>query len=262
MAFLDETGLSHFWAKVKAYVAEHAGTATKLETARAIDGVLFDGSAARHHYGTCSTSGSTAAKTCSITGFSLTTGARVTVRFSYANTAANMTLNVSGTGAKAVYYRSARVPAGYIKQYDVIELVYSGSYWYIVGELSQKQIDGLEADVGVIGTVYSANGTVNVTSNVDSYADAAGITLPAGTYMVTAHARFPTNQTATRRNVRIYNSTDSAALQHVSVLSQYYTALEVSAIAEFAKETILQCQASAGTAISSVTGDITAVRIK
>lgn len=117
-------------------ITGNAGTATKLETARAIDGVLFDGSTARHHYGTCSTAAATAAKTCSISGFSLVTGARVTVRFSYANTAANPTLNVSGTGAKAIRYRNSPIPAGYIRQYTVLELVYSGSYWYVVGELT------------------------------------------------------------------------------------------------------------------------------
>ena len=82
MSFLDEIGVARLWENIKAYVAANAGTATKLQTARAIDGVLFDGSAARHHYGTCSTAAATAAKTCSISGFSLVTGARVTVRFS------------------------------------------------------------------------------------------------------------------------------------------------------------------------------------
>ena len=146
MSFLDEIGVARLWDNIKAYVAANAGsaatditgnaaTATKLQTARAIDGVLFDGSVARHHYGTCSTAAATAAKTCSITGFSLVTGARVTVRFSYANTAANPTLNVSGTGAKAIRYRNSPIPAGCIKQYTVLELVYSGSYWYVVGEL-------------------------------------------------------------------------------------------------------------------------------
>ena len=136
MSFLDEIGVARLWENIKAYVAANAGTATKLQTARAIDGVLFDGSAARHHYGTCSTAAATAAKTCSISGFSLVTGARVTVRFSYANTAANPTLNVSSTGAKAIRYRNSPIPAGYIRQYTVLELVYSGRYWYVVGELT------------------------------------------------------------------------------------------------------------------------------
>lgn len=127
-------------------ITGNAGTATKLKTERAIEGVTFDGSAARHHYTTCSTSGSTAAKTCSLTGFSLVTGARVIVRFSYANTAEKPTLNVSGTGAKDIRYRGSAIPVGYIQQYTVLELEYSGTYWYVVGDLTQKQIDDLKAE--------------------------------------------------------------------------------------------------------------------
>lgn len=121
----------------------NAGTATKLQTTRYIDGVGFNGSANISHYATCSTSGSAAAKTCSITGFSLVTGARVIVRFSYANTAANPTLDVSSTGAKAIYYKGSAIPSNYIKQYTVLELVYDGSYWYVVGDLTQYLVDTL-----------------------------------------------------------------------------------------------------------------------
>lgn len=146
--YLDETGVARLWTKIKAYVADNAtaptnitgnaGTATKLQYARAIDGVTFDGAAARHHYGTCTTSAVTTAKTTSITGFSLTTGAKIAIRFTYGITATNPTLNVSGTGAKPIYYRSSYLPAGYVKPYAVVEMVYSGSYWYIIGDLAQE----------------------------------------------------------------------------------------------------------------------------
>ena len=56
-------------------VSGNAGTATKLATARTIDGVDFNGSAAITHYGSCSTAAATAAKTVAITGFKLVTGA-------------------------------------------------------------------------------------------------------------------------------------------------------------------------------------------
>lgn len=117
--------------------------ADKLQTTRYLDGVGFNGTANISHYATCTTSGGTAAKVCSITGFSLVTGARVIVRFSYANTAANPTLNVSSTGAKAIYYKGSAIPVNYIKQYTVLELVYNGSYWYVVGDLTQYLVDTL-----------------------------------------------------------------------------------------------------------------------
>lgn len=149
MDYMGERAMAKMWERVKNLVngitsiTGNAGSATKLQTARALEGVTFDGSAARHHYGTCSTSGATAAKTCSITGFSLVTGARVIVRFSYANTAANPTLNVSGTGAKYIRYRNAAVPTGYITAGALLGLVYSGTYWYIANDLTQKQVDDL-----------------------------------------------------------------------------------------------------------------------
>lgn len=80
----------------------NASTATSLATTRHLDGVSFNGTANATRYAACSTAAGTVAKTASITsgGFSLSTGARVTVKFSYANTVASPTLNINGTGAK------------------------------------------------------------------------------------------------------------------------------------------------------------------
>lgn len=55
-------------------VSGNAGTATKLATARTIDGVSFNGSANIIHYGTCSTAAETAAKAVNCTGFVLQQG--------------------------------------------------------------------------------------------------------------------------------------------------------------------------------------------
>ena len=54
-------------------------------------------------YGYCQTAADTAAKTVTIPGFSLVTGVTIFVKFQYANSASNPTLNVNGTGAKALY---------------------------------------------------------------------------------------------------------------------------------------------------------------
>lgn len=55
-------------------------------------------------YVTCTTGAGTAAKTVSLSDFALTTGIRLVVKMSYANTAASATLNVNNTGAKTLYY--------------------------------------------------------------------------------------------------------------------------------------------------------------
>ena len=162
---LDGYGLETVWNKMKEYVAEHvtvpsditgnAATATKLKTARALDGVDFDGTASRHHHGTCYTSSSTVAKTVSITGFTLVTGAKITVLFNYKNTASNLTLNVSGTGAKPIYYKGAKMEAGMIEAGAVLELVYTGSYWRVVGDLAESSISALEAQMAKTGIIYN-----------------------------------------------------------------------------------------------------------
>lgn len=109
-------------------------SATQLTTSRNIDGISFNGSASITHYSTCSTSASTAAKTVSISNFSLATGAKISVLFSYINTAANPTLNVSGTGAKSIYYNNAALNSSNAKILGgCCEFVYSGSYWRLVG---------------------------------------------------------------------------------------------------------------------------------
>ena len=107
----------------------------KLATKRTIDGVQFDGSANVHHFGTCSTAAGTAAKVVALTGFVLATGAEITVKFSATNTAANPTLNVNSTGAKAIRYLGAAVPAGYLAAGRIYRLLYDGSYWHIVGDI-------------------------------------------------------------------------------------------------------------------------------
>ena len=116
-------------------VSGNAGSATKLAAKRTIDGVSFDGSANIHHYGTCSTDAGTAAKTVTLANFVLATGAEVTVRFTVTNTASNPTLNVNGTGDKAILYRNAAISAGYLAANRTYRFVYDGSSYELVGDV-------------------------------------------------------------------------------------------------------------------------------
>ena len=117
-------------------VSGNAGSATKLVTPRTIDGVSFNGTANITHYGTCSTAAGTAAKTVSLTGFTLATGAIVTVKFTVTNTAANPTLNVNGTGAKAIMYRGSAISAGYLAANRVYIFVYDGTDYELIGDIN------------------------------------------------------------------------------------------------------------------------------
>lgn len=115
--------------------SQNAASATKLATARAIDGVNFDGTADIGHYGTCSTAAATAAKTVALTGFKLVTGSRVTVKFTVTNTAANPTLNVNSTGAKSILYRGSAISAGYLAANRTYEFVYNGTAYELIGDI-------------------------------------------------------------------------------------------------------------------------------
>ena len=117
-------------------VSGNAGSATKLATPRTIDGVSFNGTANITHYGTCSTAAGTAAKTVNLTGFTLATGAIVTVKFTVTNTAANPTLNVNGTGAKAIMYRGSAISAGYLAANRVYIFVYDGTDYELIGDIN------------------------------------------------------------------------------------------------------------------------------
>ncbi len=117
-------------------ITGNAGTATKLATARSINGMSFDGSANRINFGVCSTSAATAAKTVACTGFALITGAEITVFFNTTNTAANPTLNVNNTGAKPIYYRGAAISAGYLAANRIYTFRYTGSAYSLVGDIN------------------------------------------------------------------------------------------------------------------------------
>lgn len=117
---------------------EYTLKARSLNTARTIDGVDFDGTAAIIHYGTCSTAKGTSAKVVDIDGFKLVTGAVVWVRFTVTNSAAvaNLTLNVNGTGAKHIKYRGENLgSAGYLAAGRTYPFVYDGTYWELAGDI-------------------------------------------------------------------------------------------------------------------------------
>lgn len=78
-------------------------------------------------YTTCGTAAGTAAKTADLANFSLDAGTSVHVKFTYANTAANPTLNINSTGAKAIKAYGTTAPTVYWKAGAVVEFVYDGT---------------------------------------------------------------------------------------------------------------------------------------
>ena len=127
-----------------------------------VTGTMFGTQAG--NYATCATAAGTAAKAVTISGFTLTTGIHVFVKFTVTNTAAvaSLTLDVSGTGAKSLKYRGGNLPAvGTLASGRVYEFVYDGTNWELVGDLDTNT----QTVTGVKGNAESSyrTGQVNIT---------------------------------------------------------------------------------------------------
>lgn len=166
----------------------NAATATKWATARKLNGISLDGSADRISYGVCSTAGTTAAKTVACTGFSLVTGAMITVKFSNMDTSSgDATLNVNGTGAKKITCRGTAIKNGIINTGTVLTFVYDGTNYEIVGKVYEYNT----AD-----TLFSGSSTISGnTSSVTLNASAANYSMlmiqcSAATFVVSTEIRY------------------------------------------------------------------------
>ena len=156
------------------------GSVGTLSNARAIDGVNFNGSTDISHYGTCSTAASTAAKTVAVTNYKLVTGGHVYVKFTVTNSAANPTLNVNSTGAKAIYYRGSAISAGYLAANRTYEFIYNGTQYELVGDIDTNTNTTYSAGTGLdlSGTTFSLE---NSGVSAGSYGPSANVSGTNGT---------------------------------------------------------------------------------
>lgn len=85
-------------------------------------------------YATCDTAAGTVAKAASLAAgtLSLKAGATVAVKFTYANTASSPTLNIAGTGTKAMYIQGVRDV--YWTDGATVTFTYDGINWRVASE--------------------------------------------------------------------------------------------------------------------------------
>ncbi len=106
-----------------------------------IDGLLFDGSANINHYAICNTQKDVRVKVINVTGYGiLLTGSRIIVNFKYGNTASEPALKIGNYGEEHLIHYSGE----YIEEFTsdtLLELVYDGTYWNVVGEMNDARID-------------------------------------------------------------------------------------------------------------------------
>lgn len=114
-------------------------------------------------FGVCGSKKADVAKIVDASEFQLNEGIRITVYFTWGNTAENITLNVGGTGAKPVLYKSNPAPANFIQAECGIDMVYYAGAWRIIGgfseafpsrTLTQSQYNALSSSEKMNGTVY------------------------------------------------------------------------------------------------------------
>ena len=110
-----------------------ANSATKLNTARTIDGVSFDGSANIVHFGVCETAADVAAKVVALPGFVLVEGARIIVYFLNSHAKSSPSLNVNNTGAKPIScVVGTYAPLNQWEAKQAVEFIYYSNHWIML----------------------------------------------------------------------------------------------------------------------------------
>lgn len=127
-----------------------------------------DGADGKMLYGACNTAAATAAKVTAsnIAGFSLYVGATVSIKFTYANTAASPTLNVNGTGAKQIRLNGAN--SAYWAAGATVALVYDGTYWQVCNTPLYGSTSTIGNPAG--GNVYTDGGGIEIRSGATALA--------------------------------------------------------------------------------------------
>lgn len=136
----------------------------------------------------CSTAGGTAAKVTNTTpaSFSLVSGAKIVVKFTYAITVANATLQVGESTAKPIYYKGAALGANLVQAGSSILLHYDGTSFNIVGDLntdttySVMGASGSTHASGLVPDTPSTAGTTKFLREDGTWQEPAGSSYTAG----------------------------------------------------------------------------------
>lgn len=122
-----------------------------------------------YQYGTCATAAATAAKVVTLANYpGYYTGSRISVKFTYANTVANPTLNVNSKGAKNIFAQGAKLTATSIynwKAGDIVDFVYDGTQWNMIGVSSSSNATVIDGGRITTGTLDCSKITV---TNLDA----------------------------------------------------------------------------------------------
>ena len=153
-------------------------------------------------YGTCATEAATASKVITVSGntqWALTAGSRITIKFTYTNSAQNPTFNVNGTGAKSVWYNTALITTsnlGYAGTANrPMDFVYDGTQYIFVGWSVDNNTTYSNASLGQgYATCTTAEATTAKVATLSSYSlQTGGVVSVKFTYAVPASSTLNVN---------------------------------------------------------------------
>ena len=125
-------------------------------------------------------------------GFVLSTGAEITLKFTVTNTASNPTLNINNTGAKPIYYKGANIGPCFLVANQTYHFVYTGSVYDLVS---------VELASGPLSFSIATSSWSSVSTNGYSYR--ASITNPAIKTADSADVRFALASIATCQTAQV-----------------------------------------------------------
>lgn len=179
-------------------------------------------------YTTCATAAATAAKVATLTTFALETGAQVRIKFTYANSVANPTLNINGTGAKAIFWRGAALASTqYWAAGQILDFIYDGTNWVLITQSKDNDtkytLPAAGSALGGVktgGDVTIADGiiTVNDDSHNHTIANIDGLQtkLDAKQATITGAATTITSSNLTANRALISNGSGKVAVSAVT----------------------------------------------
>lgn len=137
------------------YIAVSTAAAVEASTfSKKIDGVTFDGTSDIIHYGECSTDNTSTTKIVACSGFNLTAGSIIWVKFTatlpqISGSSNNIYLNVNDTGAKTIKYKygtnvTSQAQFGGDR---VHAFIYDGSYYQLLTGIDTTYTAGTTANL-------------------------------------------------------------------------------------------------------------------
>jgi len=147
--------MTHLDSGGNKYILYPKNTLADVHTS-STSGVTIDGKV--NFYGTCTTAAVTAAKTASISGFTLAQGQHVTIAFTNGITVASPTLNINSLGAKAIYHKGAALKANVIRAGARVQLVYDGTNFEVLNFDAPYAQSNNTTKFYLLGTPNAENG--------------------------------------------------------------------------------------------------------